>query len=153
MDCFRDRGHLHSRFAYEIVLRVRSPAAWLPCCAACATRQRSQTLRSCHSPAVSRQARQRLKSLPSLVDVTIPGGKDLTVCGDVHGQFYDLLNIFKINGKPSSSNPYLFNGALRNPSSPVQQKPLCSQPASSLASHSASRHSSVRTQSQARISG
>lgn len=32
------------------------------------------------------------------------------MCGDVHGQFYDLLNIFKLNGKPSEQNPYLFNG-------------------------------------------
>jgi serine/threonine-protein phosphatase 5 len=28
----------------------------------------------------------------------------------VHGQFYDLLNIFRINGNPSPENPYLFNG-------------------------------------------
>lgn len=34
----------------------------------------------------------------------------LTVCGDVHGQYYDLLNIFKMNGRPSAENPYLFNG-------------------------------------------
>jgi serine/threonine-protein phosphatase 5 len=32
------------------------------------------------------------------------------VCGDVHGQYYDLLNIFKINGNPSKTNRYLFNG-------------------------------------------
>lgn len=32
------------------------------------------------------------------------------MCGDIHGQFYDLLNIFKINGLPSENNPYLFNG-------------------------------------------
>ena len=52
-----------------------------------------------------------MKTLPTLVDVEIPDTNDLTVCGDVHGQYYDLLNIFKLNGKPSPSNPYLFNGA------------------------------------------
>ncbi|CAD7964792.1 unnamed protein product [Amoebophrya sp. A120] len=35
---------------------------------------------------------------------------EFTVCGDVHGQYYDLLNIFSLNGFPSETNPYLFNG-------------------------------------------
>ncbi len=47
---------------------------------------------------------------PSLVDVTIPADRKFTVCGDIHGQFYDLMNIFKLNGVPSEANPYLFNG-------------------------------------------
>jgi len=49
-------------------------------------------------------------SQPSLVDVPIPEGSKFTVCGDIHGQFYDLMNIFALNGLPSADNPYLFNG-------------------------------------------
>ncbi|XP_021732892.1 serine/threonine-protein phosphatase 5-like isoform X2 [Chenopodium quinoa] len=56
------------------------------------------------------QTRELLRTLPSLVDITVPNGKQFTVCGDVHGQFYDLLNIFELNGLPSEDNPYLFNG-------------------------------------------
>lgn len=50
------------------------------------------------------------KEQPSLVDITVPEESKFTVCGDIHGQFYDLLNIFAINGLPSETNPYLFNG-------------------------------------------
>lgn len=46
----------------------------------------------------------------SLIDIDIPDDQEFNVCGDVHGQYYDLLNIFKINGYPSETNPYLFNG-------------------------------------------
>ncbi|KAI3892176.1 hypothetical protein MKX03_036781 [Papaver bracteatum] len=56
------------------------------------------------------QTREMLRALPSLVDVSIAEGKHFAVCGDVHGQFYDLLNIFELNGLPSEDNPYLFNG-------------------------------------------
>ncbi|KAG2442081.1 hypothetical protein HYH02_009872 [Chlamydomonas schloesseri] len=59
---------------------------------------------------IIKQAHTLFKSLPSLVDVTIPDDKHFTVCGDVHGQFYDLLNIWELNGRPSADNPYLFNG-------------------------------------------
>jgi len=34
----------------------------------------------------------------------------VTVCGDVHGQYYDYLHIFELNGLPSERNAYLFNG-------------------------------------------
>ena len=46
----------------------------------------------------------------ALIDINIPEGKNMTIVGDIHGQFYDLLHIFEINGYPSQDNLYLFNG-------------------------------------------
>lgn len=40
----------------------------------------------------------KLKTYKSLYYVDIPDKKHITVCGDTHGQFYDLLHIFEING-------------------------------------------------------
>mmetsp|Transcript_66067 Transcript_66067/g.158009 ORF Transcript_66067/g.158009 Transcript_66067/m.158009 type:complete len:468 (+) Transcript_66067:167-1570(+) len=34
----------------------------------------------------------------------------VVVVGDLHGQFFDLLQIFDLAGMPSDVNPYLFNG-------------------------------------------
>ncbi|XP_048577140.1 serine/threonine-protein phosphatase 5 [Nematostella vectensis] len=59
---------------------------------------------------ILKQAKVMFEKMPSLIEITIPKGKTFTVCGDIHGQFYDLLNIFKLNGLPSKENPYLFNG-------------------------------------------
>jgi len=90
---YKDQKRLHRRYVYQILLT----------------------------------AAKLLKSLPTLVDVPAPNAdaKDdaihtstttttpynhFTVCGDVHGQYYDLLNIFDMNGLPSATNPYLFNG-------------------------------------------
>jgi len=56
------------------------------------------------------QVLEILKNEKTLVSVAVPEGEHITVCGDVHGQFYDLCNIFAINGKPSVQNPYIFNG-------------------------------------------
>lgn len=56
------------------------------------------------------KAKEVLKQHAALVEVEVPAGKEITVCGDTHGQYYDLLNIFKMNGYPSEENPYLFNG-------------------------------------------
>ncbi|CAD7957807.1 unnamed protein product [Amoebophrya sp. A25] len=42
--------------------------------------------------------------------IDFPEGSEFTTCGDVHGQYYDLLNIWNLNGLPSKENPYLFNG-------------------------------------------
>jgi serine/threonine-protein phosphatase 5 len=51
-----------------------------------------------------------LRTLTTLVDIEVPESGEITVCGDVHGQYYDLINIFEKNGNPSEDNPYVFNG-------------------------------------------
>ena len=54
--------------------------------------------------------RKYFSQQPTLIEVSVPDESKFTICGDIHGQFYDLLNIFKLNGLPSKENPYLFNG-------------------------------------------
>lgn len=50
-------------------------------------------------------ARQTFMNQPSLIEVEPP----LVVCGDIHGQYSDLLRIYDKNGFPPESN-YLFLG-------------------------------------------
>ncbi|GBF65052.1 serine/threonine-protein phosphatase [Trichophyton mentagrophytes] len=47
---------------------------------------------------------------PTMVEIGVEEGSKLTVCGDTHGQFFDLLEIFRLNGFPSDTHSYLFNG-------------------------------------------
>ncbi|KAG0155815.1 hypothetical protein PDIDSM_2988 [Penicillium digitatum] len=47
---------------------------------------------------------------PTMVEIGVESGKKLTVCGDTHGQYFDLLEIFRRNGAPSDTHAYLFNG-------------------------------------------
>jgi serine/threonine-protein phosphatase 5 len=47
---------------------------------------------------------------PTMVEMEIVPDTKLTVCGDTHGQFFDLLEIFRLNGYPSEKQGYLFNG-------------------------------------------
>ncbi|KND03223.1 uncharacterized protein SPPG_02278 [Spizellomyces punctatus DAOM BR117] len=56
------------------------------------------------------KAKKLFEAEPPIVDVTVPSGGKLTICGDIHGQFYDLLHVFDLNGLPSPTNAYLWNG-------------------------------------------
>lgn len=51
------------------------------------------------------QAREILREESNVQAVKCP----VTVCGDIHGQFHDLMELFKIGGKCPDTN-YLFMG-------------------------------------------
>lgn len=86
MDYFRDQNVIHKRYVAHLLIA----------------------------------AKHYYERQPSLLEIPIPTvGPDeddptvlprLTVCGDTHGQYYDVMNIFRLNGLPSRNNPYLFNG-------------------------------------------
>ena len=40
--------------------------------------------------------RNIVKEEPTMVEYDVPEGHKLTVCGDTHGQFFDLLEIFRL---------------------------------------------------------
>ena len=70
-----------------------------------------EQLRNCHSlkecqvKALCDKAKEILKKETNVQAVKTP----VTVCGDIHGQFWDLMELFKIGGETPDTN-YLFMG-------------------------------------------
>lgn len=54
---------------------------------------------------ICKTSQEIIKQQPTLLEITAP----IKVCGDVHGQFHDVLKLFECGGLPPSSN-YLFLG-------------------------------------------
>ena len=50
------------------------------------------------------------RTQPSLVEIELGKNDVINICGDIHGQFFDLAKIFDLFGSPGPENQYLFNG-------------------------------------------
>lgn len=121
VEAFRQQKKIHKRFAFEIVLGAQKILKELPPLVDVPVpRGKHLTVRRCvwgggavlfvRFSFLFFGCQKKLTFSFFLFSILSSSFKP-QVCGDVHGQFYDLLNIFSLaGGPPSDSNPFLFNG-------------------------------------------
>nr|XP_018917303.1 PREDICTED: serine/threonine-protein phosphatase 5-like isoform X1 [Bemisia tabaci] len=59
---------------------------------------------------ILRDIKKHYKKQPSLIEINVPRGRNITVVGDVHAHFSEIVKVFNVSGFPSETNYYLFNG-------------------------------------------
>uniref|UniRef100_H3DDR4 Serine/threonine-protein phosphatase with EF-hands n=1 Tax=Tetraodon nigroviridis TaxID=99883 RepID=H3DDR4_TETNG len=75
-----------------------------------AFRNKKQQLHSRYILQLLLETWKLLRMLPNINRISTCHSKEITICGDLHGQLEDLLLIFYKNGMPSLEKPYVFNG-------------------------------------------
>ncbi|KAL3926507.1 MAG: hypothetical protein SGBAC_013452, partial [Bacillariaceae sp.] len=69
---------------------------------------------------ILKDGKQLLAEVDSIYDLSLPrielgedansSRKGITVVGDIHADFSNMIHLFKVNGFPSLERPYIFNG-------------------------------------------
>ncbi|KAA8592587.1 hypothetical protein FQN60_018042 [Etheostoma spectabile] len=75
-----------------------------------AFRNKKQQLHSRYVLQLLLETLKQIRMLPNINRIATCQSKEITICGDLHGQLEDLLLIFYKNDMPSMEKPYVFNG-------------------------------------------
>lgn len=109
---FRNNEILHTRYAIMILNKAISVLEKLPNINEISClEQNGAHHHELNSSQLSSASSASLASAKNVeIEVGVAEDFRVNVVGDIHGQFIDLFTIFDLNGLPSPSNIYLFNG-------------------------------------------